>query len=246
MDMIGIPATNTHMLLDADFQLINQEFYAEFITARQLDILLVDGWRHFGTHFFRYNLGVYQNEIRRVMPLRFRLADMTFSKSQRRILRKNTDLEVKIQPIVLTNETHELFDRHKQRFKSGVPGTINDFLSLDAANEPTEALEVAVRRHDKLLAASFFDVGNTSISSVYAIFEPTEISRSLGIYTMLKEIEYATQNGKKYYYPGYAYEGESFYDYKKRFAATEVFNWKDSWKEFDPKGDCGNSPTDPI
>ena len=82
------------MLLDADFRLINEEFYAESVTPEQLDKLLADAWRHFGTHFFRYNLGVYQNEIRRVMPLRIRLADFHLSKSQRRILRKNEDLNV--------------------------------------------------------------------------------------------------------------------------------------------------------
>jgi len=220
------------MLLDADFQLINEEFFSDAVTPEQLDELLADGWRHFGIHFFRYNLGVYQNEIRHVMPLRVRLADLGLSKSQRRVLRKNSDLDVKIQPIVLTNETHDLFDRHKQRFKTGVPATINDFLSLDAANEPTEGLEITVKRNDVILAASFFDVGRTSVSSVYAIFDPSETSRSLGIFTMLKEIEYAFENGKHYYYPGYAYEGESFYDYKKRFAASEVFDWKGKWNDF--------------
>ena len=46
---------------------------------------------------------------------------------------------------------------------------------------------------------------------------------------MLKEIEYAMDNDKEFYYQGYAYEGESFYDYKKRFRGSEVFDWKRSW-----------------
>jgi arginyl-tRNA--protein-N-Asp/Glu arginylyltransferase len=46
---------------------------------------------------------------------------------------------------------------------------------------------------------------------------------------MLKEIEYAIGNGKELYYQGYAYEGESFYDYKKRFRGTEIFDRKHSW-----------------
>lgn len=217
------------MQLDADVQLINEEFYAHSVTPEQLDMLLAEGWRHFGTHFFRYNLGLYHDEIRRVLPLRIRLADLKLSKSQRRVLRKNSDLEVKIQPIAITDETHELFHRHKQRFKTGVPRTIHDFLAFDAATDPTQGFEVDVRLNDKLLATSFFDVGKTSISSVYGIFEPAETSRSLGIFTMLKEIEYAIENGKQYFYPGYAYEGESFYDYKKRFSGTEVFDWNGNW-----------------
>ncbi len=213
--------------------IINEEFFADNATPAQIDILLVDGWRHFGTHFFRYNLGVYEGEIRRVIPLRIRLAEFILSKSQRRVLRRNSDIDVKIQPIEVTNETHDLFDRHKRRFKRGVPNTIYDFLSPDAANEPTKGLEVSARSDDKLLAVSFFDVGKTSVSSIYCIFDPTETSRSLGIFTMLKEIEYALKTGMEYYYPGYAYEGESFYDYKKHFAATEAFDWNRNWGKFE-------------
>ena len=223
------------MLLDADLHLINEEFNAECVSPEQLDMLLADAWRHFGTHFFRYNLGVYENEIRRVLPLRIRLADLKLSKSQRRILRKNSDLDVQIQPIEITYETQDLFDRHKRRFKYGVPDTIYDFLSLNPASEPTKGLEVSVRLNDDLLAASFFDVGKHSVSSIYGIFEPTETGRSLGIFTMLREIEYSIETGKEYYYPGYAYEGESFYDYKKRFSSLEVFDWNGNWNEFSPQ-----------
>src|SRR5690349_9860732 len=101
-------------MLAAD--LINEEFFADSITPLQLDLLLAGGWRHFGTHFFRYNLGVYEFEIRAVIPLRIRLADFTFSKSQRRILRKNTDLKTILQPLSITTEKELLFGRHKKRF----------------------------------------------------------------------------------------------------------------------------------
>ena len=220
------------MLLDADFRLINEEFYAASVSPTQLDTLLADGWRHFGTHFFRYNLGIYKDEVRRVLPLRIRLANLELSKSLRRVLRRNSDLDVRIQPIEITDETHDLFERHKRRFKSGAPNSLYDFLSQDAANDPTKGLEVDIRRERQLLAASFLDEGETSISSIYGIFDPAETSRSLGILTMLKEIEYAIENGKTFYYHGYAYEGESFYDYKKRFTALERFDWEGNWEEF--------------
>jgi arginine-tRNA-protein transferase len=212
---------------------INEEFYAEAVTPGQLDMLLADAWRHFGAHFFRYSLGVYRNEIRRVMPLRIRLADFTLSKSQRRVLRKNKDLRVEIRPIAITHESEALFHRHKQRFDHGIPKSIYDFLSYDPATVPCDGRELAVYRDDKLVAVSYFDVGSTCISGIYAIFDPDESSRGLGIYTMLKEIEYAIETGHTLYYQGYAYEGESFYDYKKRFTALERFDWKGCWVEMD-------------
>ena len=170
-------------------------------------------------------------EILRVMPLRIRLDRLKFSKSQRRVLRRNEDLKCEIGPIVITSETHDLFERHKLRFKTGVPNSIFDFISRDAAKSPTNGLELRVKLTGNLVAASFFDAGKTSLSSIYGIFDPSESSRSLGSFTMLKEIEYAAEQGISLYYHGYAYEGESYYDYKKRFSGIEVFDWKDSWTE---------------
>ena len=217
---------------DPEIHLINQEFRSGEVTPEQMDKLLADGWRHFGTKFYRYSLNVYRDHIVRVMPLRIRLADFRLSKSQRRILRKNEDLECTIGPINITDDMHDLFASHKKRFVSDVPPSIYTFLSTDPANVPCPALETRVSLGGQLAAASFFDVGAESISSIYGIFDPELTSRSLGIFTMLKEIEWAIGNGRRYYYPGYAYDGESYYDYKKRFSALERFDWYGSWVDF--------------
>lgn len=215
----------------SDLILINEEFYADAVTPGQLDLLLADAWRHFGTHFFRYNLGIYQDEIRRVIPLRIRLSDFQFSKSQRRNLRNNSDLRVEIRPINITPESEDLFHRHKQRFDHGVPGSIYDFLSHEPSTIPCEAREVAVYDNDRLVAVSYFDIGLTATSGIYAAFDPQLQTRGLGIFTMLKEIEFSIDNRKEFYYQGYAYERESFYDYKKRFAGIECFDWNGDWKD---------------
>ena len=225
MVMTGTPGTDLHF--------INEEFYADAVTPTQLDLLLADGWRHFGTHFFRYNLAAYGNEIRRVIPLRIRVADFQLSKSQRRVLRRNQDLHVEIRPIAINGESEALFHRHKQRFDHGVPRSIYDFVSRQPATEPCEAQEIAVYRADTLVAVSYFDVGARCLSGIYAIFDPEESARRLGIFTMLREIEFAHTTGRAFYYQGYAYEGESFYDYKKRFSALERFDWEGNWIRFE-------------
>lgn len=219
------------MFKDA-FSFINEEFYTMRVAPQEMDALWADGWRHFGTQFFRYNIGFYEAELRFVIPLRIRLADFSFSKSQRRIFRKNQDLQIVIRPAAVTEEKEILFDQHKQRFRSGVPASLYDFLSFDAARVPCETLEICVYREKKLLAASFFDVGRQAISSIYAMFEPEESARSLGIFTMLLEIEFALEKDKEFYYQGYIYEGNSFYDYKKRFSSLERFVWNRGWSEF--------------
>jgi arginine-tRNA-protein transferase len=73
------------------FSYINEEFYASQVTPEQTDLLLAGGWRHFGEHFYRYNLGYYKYDIRSVYALRVNLAKFSFSKNQRRVLKKNQD-----------------------------------------------------------------------------------------------------------------------------------------------------------
>jgi leucyl-tRNA---protein transferase len=212
------------------YSLINEEFHSVEVLPEQMDLLWANGWRHFGTYFFRYNLAFYENNIRRVLPLRIRLSDFSLSKSQRRVLRKNQDLQTIIRPVEITLEKEILFERHKRRFKENAPLSLYDFLSFDAARVPCEALEICVYREGSLLAASFFDVGERAVSSIYAMFAPEETARSLGIFTLLLEIDWAQKHEKSFFYQGYAYEGNSFYDYKKRFRALEKFDWHGDWE----------------
>lgn len=221
-------------MLEADVKYINEGFEASYIPPEQLDELLASGWRHFGTHFYRYNIAIYEFDIRDVIPLRIRLDTFSPSKTQRRVLRANANVDIDISPIAITSETTELFERHKQRFKFGIPDSIYDFLSDDPAHVPCRSMQITIRVDDRLAAVSYFDIGATSVSAIYAMFDPDLPRRSLGIFTMLKEIEFACVNGKTFYYQGYAYEGPSFYDYKKRFHGTEGFNWNGGWSTLNP------------
>jgi leucyl-tRNA---protein transferase len=219
-------------MLRRDFRLINEEFYADLVLPEKMDSLWANGWRHFGTHFFRYNVGFFRDELRLVIPLRIDLSRFSFSKSQRRNLRRNSDLRVEVRPIRVNESVMSLFNRHKTRFSYGTPESIYNFISRKPAVSPCEAKETVVYLDETPVAISYFDVGGDATSGVYAMFEPTITDRGLGIFTLLKEVEYAIETGRRYYYLGYAYEGSSFYDYKKRFRATEAFDWMKEWKSF--------------
>lgn len=219
-------------MLSDGFSLIHEEFYADQVLREQMDSLWSQGWRHFGTQFFRYNIGILNNELRYVIPLRIRLSEFSFSKSLRRILRRNADLIGSVRDIEIDDETIEIFHRHKQRFDHSVPESIFNFLSSEPSTVPCESKEIRVTLDEKLLAVSYFAIGKDSVSGTYALFEPTITDRSLGIFTMLKEIEYSMDTGREFYYQGYCYDVPSFYDYKKRFRGTEAFDWDESWTPF--------------
>jgi arginyl-tRNA--protein-N-Asp/Glu arginylyltransferase len=217
---------------DTELILINEAFYADRVTRHELDTLLANGWRHFGERFQRYSLNYYKDEIRRVLPLRVRLGEFRLSKSQRRVLRKNSDVECTTAPAEITPDIHELFALHKRRFTHDIPTSIYTFLSPEPATTPTDGMMLRIMLGSQLVAASFFELSTHGLSSIYAMFHPHHADRALGTLTMLKEIEYAREHGKKFFYHGYAYEGESFYDYKKRLSGLEAFDWKGTWFSF--------------
>lgn len=211
---------------------INEYFMRAHVAPEMMDQLWARGWRHFGEYFFRYSIGHHDGEARKVIPLRIDLEIFSPSRSQKRAAARNRDVEVVIRPTFIDEEKQRLFHRHKQRFDHNVPDSIYDFLSNRPAETPCENREIAVLAGGKLIGVSFLDIGQTACSSVYAMFEPEESKRSLGIFMILEAIRHSRELGCRYYYPGYAYRGPSFYDYKKNFSGLEVYEWEKGWKPY--------------
>jgi len=211
---------------------INEYFVRARATPEQMDSLWALGWRHFGKYFFRYSSSPHWGGVRTVIPLRVVLSKFAPSRSQKRALARNRDLKVIIRDTSIDAVKEGLFYRHRDRFKENIPDSIYDFLSEEPAVKPCRNREICVYEGDRLLAASFLDIGGSATSAVYAMFEPSESKRSLGIFTMLEAIRYSRELGCKYYYPGYAYREPSVYDYKKNFSGSECYDWNAGWKPF--------------
>lgn len=209
---------------------ILEEFEAARVSPRELDALLAAGWRHFGERFFRYNFALHEGALCGVMALRVRLADFVPSKSERRVLRRNAELATRIVAARHGAEYDALFARHRERFADNVPDSLRDFLAARPELGPGETVAVEVRAAGELVAVSFLDLGAESGSSVYAMFDPEWSRRSLGILTLLREIEHLRALGKSHHYLGYAYTVVSVYDYKKRVPAVEAYDWGHGWQ----------------
>jgi arginine-tRNA-protein transferase len=97
-------------------------------------------------------------------------------------------------------------------------------------------LELRASIAGDLFAVSYLSIGRQSASSAYAIFDPAKSRRSPGILTMLKEIEWAQNNGMAFCYPGYATPGPGIYEYKTHFSALQGYDWETGgwkpWEEF--------------
>jgi arginine-tRNA-protein transferase len=212
---------------------LNQSFLCDSVPPEMMDRLWEAGWRHFGETFFRYSLSIDEYSVKTITPLRVNLDKFSLSKNQRRVLKKNADLHCTFVPASLSPEAHAMFQRHKERFSDNVPDNLDTFLSASPANLPCPAEECRVYLGEELIALSYLDLGAVGTSAVYGMFEPVHSERSLGILTMLKEIEYTQSRGSRYYYPGYATLEPSAYDYKKQLRGLEVLDWQTGlWDDY--------------
>lgn len=198
----------------------------------QMDRLWAEGWRHFGIVFMRYSRAIHGGREFTVLPLRINLARFQPTRSQKRVLAKNRDAKVIIRSSFVDREKKTLFEKHRLRFDENVPTSLFNFLSNVPASLPCINLELCVYLGERLGGVTFLDLGERACSAVYAMFEPAETRRSLGIFMILKSIEFGLDRGYRYYYPGYAYREPSKYDYKKRFTGLEYLDWERGWRTF--------------
>ena len=169
------------------------------VSPEELDVLLADGWRHFGTFFFRDMMSWNQGQLSEIIPLRINLAKFKFSKSQRKTIRKNGNTRLVFRDAFIDEEKENLFYKHCVRFTHNVPQSIYDFLSPKPSCVPCHTLECCLfDEDDKLYAVSFMDVGHTSCSSVYAMFDPAYSQKSPGLHTLLAEIIFSMEHKISY------------------------------------------------
>ncbi|NJL14226.1 MAG: hypothetical protein HC913_15260 [Microscillaceae bacterium] len=101
-----------------------------------------------------------------------------------------------------------------------------------------DTLEVGIYDEDRLVAVSFFDQGRRSLASILGLYDQDYEKYSLGTYTLLTEMAYGLDTGRKFYYPGYVLDRPSVFDYKLQLANGQMqyYDWKGKWKPYERLG----------
>jgi arginyl-tRNA--protein-N-Asp/Glu arginylyltransferase len=221
-----------------------QNFLCLSVPPAEMDRLWAEGWRHFSIFFFQYRTSMHGTAEFNVLPLRIDLGRFRLSRGQKRVLRNNRDTDLVIGASSIDDAKEALFAKHRRRFAANIPSSLHDFLSPVPDSVPCPNLQLCVYVGATLVGVTFLDVGETATSAVYAIFDPAQAKRSLGILMMLHSIQFSRQRGYRYYYPGYAYREPFAYDYKKRFTGLEYLDWDSGWKSYVIGEDCDRHSTD--
>jgi len=199
-------------------------FFAYDLTGAELEELFCRGWRKFGEYYFRPNCG----DCRRCVPIRVLAGEFTPTRSQRRVMRRCSEIEVRFNELEYRDEIFEIYRDHSlNRF--GKESEENDFFAAFYTRScPTLQSEYFL--DNELIAVGFIDISSRGLSSVYYIYRTSFEKYRLGTYSVMREAEHAAYLGLKYYYLGYYIEENPRMAYKGHFHPHETFDWtRETW-----------------
>jgi arginine-tRNA-protein transferase len=163
------------------------------------------------------------------VSVRLPVPEFSFSRSQRKTLKRNADLS---RDLVEAEATTEQFDllrrylqgRHPDGGMSGM-GWLDYVAMVEDTAVRTHLIEYRLPSSDggpgDLVGVCITDLLGDGLSMVYSFFDPTREARSLGRFAILDHVRQAQIVGLPYVYLGYWVQGSRKMDYKVGFQPME-------------------------
>lgn len=171
---------------------------------------------------------VYRPEChlcRQCLSCRVPVDSFSMNSSQKKAWKRNQDLIMKIVPTDQATQLHyQLYERYIiERHADGdmFPPSYDQFEKF-LVNSCSNSFFLELWKDDTLISVSTCDVLDDGVSAVYTFFDPDESKRSLGIFAVLKQIEYVQSLKQSYVYLGYWVPHSNKMNYKSQYAPFEL------------------------
>jgi len=187
------------------------------------EALIERGWRRFGYMFFRPVCA----ECTACESFKIDVKNYKFSKSERRVLRKNEATKIVIQRPQVTSTHLELFEKYHSHMKDKrgwkhEQTEAKHYYSSFVHGHGDFGYEVLYFIEDKLVGVDLVDILPNGISSIYFYYDPDFDKYSLGTFSMLQQIKIAQENDFAWIYMGYYVKGCQSLEYKSRYRPYHV------------------------
>ncbi|MGI9331819.1 MAG: arginyltransferase [Gammaproteobacteria bacterium] len=179
------------------------------------------GFRRSGAMIYRPHC----SECSACVPVRVPVQAFSPRRSQRRVWRTNSDLEVRVRDDGFEAEHFELYRSYIDSRHGD--GTMADPTPVDFRTFLTapwsETIFIEFRSRGELIAVAVSDVLPDAWSAVYAFFTPDQTRRSLGVYCVLWQINALRRARRKWLYLGYWIEQCRKMSYKSEYRPQQHF-----------------------
>lgn len=193
----------------------------ETITPRTYQLLTEQGFRRSGGHLYRPHC----RSCQACVPTRIPVADFTPRRSQRRALKRNDDVTVQVHRATYSPRFYALYARYiAGRHADGdmFPPTRDQFRSF-LLSPWSESLFLCSYLGEDLVAVAVTDQQLRGLSAIYTFFEPDMPERSLGVWSVLQQIELARRLHVPHLYLGYWIRDAEKMRYKTEYRPVELF-----------------------
>lgn len=179
------------------------------------------GFRRSGSHVYKPSCQTCQA----CTPVRVPVETFMPSKSQQRCIKRNSDLNVNAVNAIDTDEHFQLYEKYiNARHQDGdmFPAKKDEYLSfLSPQFGITQYLEFRDPQNT-LVALAVTDKLHQGLSAIYTFFDPDQEKRSLGVYAILAQIEWAKENKQSYLYLGYWIKQCRKMNYKTQYSPFQL------------------------
>jgi arginine-tRNA-protein transferase len=205
------------MAVECPYHLPHEAVFYQALFAplpeRVMELFLAQGYRRNGNCLY----AMHCRGCSACVPIRLRPQELRLNRNQRRVMKKNQDLEIEIGPVQLSPVNLALcqkFLSHRYPHKNNQAESYYSGFFLTAI---VSCLEIRYRLDGRLVGCAIVDVGENWLNAVYFYFDPTEARRSLGTFNILTLAEFCRMRQMDFLYLGYYIESVAAMNYKSRF-----------------------------
>ena len=199
--------------------------YIDRASRRYNTALIQRGWRRFGCYYFH----PICNGCNECKSLRIDANKFKASKSQRKSIKRNAETEIIIQKPTMTQAHIDLYNKY-HNFKQKKDDWSHRNISLREYKENFVegayefGKEVLYIRDGQIIGVDLLDILEDGISSIYFYYDPDYSRLSLGVYSLLYQIELAKVLELRWIYLGYWVKGCKAFEYKSNFKPQEILD----------------------
>ena len=159
------------------------------------------------------------------VSVRIPVLDFKASRGQKRVWRKNSDLEMRVEEVTFKQQHFDLYlayQKARHPDSSMCDEDPSKYISF-IQSQYSQSRFLCIYLEDHLIGVSVLDQFEGGLSAVYTFFDPAHSQRSLGTYVILYLIKLARMRKIPFVYLGYWIKQSSKMSYKSNFKPLQGY-----------------------